>query len=63
MNLWVIRSQTRGFDNAPAKHFSVSHCNFKVDSAQKRITKQQWAIANKVSNGTHTSSKKTSGLL
>jgi hypothetical protein len=60
MNLWVIHSQTREFDNAPAKHFSVSHCSFKVESAQ---TRAGGATANKVSNGTHTSSKETSGIL
>jgi hypothetical protein len=42
MNLRVIRSQTREFDNAPTKHFSVSHCSVKVDSAQTRIRKQEW---------------------
>jgi hypothetical protein len=42
MNVQVIRSQSREFDDAPAKHFHVSHCHFKVDSAQTRISKQQW---------------------
>jgi hypothetical protein len=43
MNLRVICSQTIEFDNA--KHFSVSHCSFKVDSAQTRIRKQQWVYS------------------
>jgi hypothetical protein len=43
MKLQVIRSQTREFANAPAKHFS--HCCFKVDSAQTRIRKQLWGYS------------------